>query len=72
MYMDSKVLDIIKQLAYKEYAMDVINSCKTLEHFDGACNYINNYYKLTEDNVGHHELTSHLNIKRIHSLYPEY
>ena len=70
--MDTKAIDIIKQISYKVRAMDVINSCISADHFAGAKRYVENYYNITEDYLGFQELNAHLNEKRINSLYPQY
>lgn len=72
MFMAGKVIDIIRQVLSKQRAYDVINSCETADHFDGAEKYIENYYKLTSDYLGYQDLLSHFNETRINSLFPQY
>jgi len=63
--------EIIKQLGAKRRCYDVIESCITADHWNGATNYIENYYKLTEDFLGYQELKHYLQQRRVEDLYPE-
>ena len=62
--------DIINQLGAKSKAMDVINSCITGEHFNGAEKYIELYNQKFDDFLGYNELKRELQRVRIESLTP--
>lgn len=70
--MDGRVIDITKQLAYKQNAFNVIDSCITAEHFCSAERYVHNYYTLTEDYLGYHELNAYIHDTQVNTLYPQH
>jgi hypothetical protein len=70
--MVTKVTNIITQIAYKNRAYAVIDSCISAAHFKAAERYVENYHHITDDWLGYQELLSHLNETRINSLYPQY
>jgi len=45
-------MEIIKQIATKCKVIDMIDSCESSEHFNGALKYIELYYKKFEDILG--------------------
>ncbi len=54
-------MDINTQISAKQKAVNVINSCETLEQCETAMNYIYLYHDLSGDDLGFHNLSTDLN-----------
>ena len=56
-------MEILKQIAAKEKAIDVINSCETIAHIMSARRYIKLYENLFEDMLGAMSLNDTLDLR---------
>lgn len=64
------VMEIIRQIAAKNKAKDIIDSCNNADHWDAAEKYIKLYFEKFEDFLGKRELEDYLQQHKLSALKP--